>query len=140
MRLDRKGFTLIELIIVVIIIGILAATAAPMMSSNVGRARASEALAGLGALRTAERLHFVEHGSYVAFALGGGVDGTALNAYIHDADLSGRYFNAAAYNFVAATNLLGAAGTSSGAPSATDVGGYNITMSVINGAVSNNGY
>ena len=51
MMRNRKGFTLIELMIVVAIIGILAAIAIPMYNSNVNRARMQEAVDTLGAIK-----------------------------------------------------------------------------------------
>jgi prepilin-type N-terminal cleavage/methylation domain-containing protein len=58
---NRRGFTLIELIIVVILIAILSSIAAPVMRGNVDKARRSEAIATCGALRTAARLWMVEN-------------------------------------------------------------------------------
>lgn len=49
--MNRKGFTLIELMIVVAIIGILAAIAIPMYNANVNKAKLQEATDTLGALK-----------------------------------------------------------------------------------------
>ena len=48
----RAGFTLVELMIVVIVVGILAAAAIPIYSRVMDRARASEGKALLGTVRT----------------------------------------------------------------------------------------
>ncbi|MGC9323399.1 MAG: pilin [Desulfomonilia bacterium] len=52
-RSDKKGFTLIELMIVVAIIGVLAAVAIPAYSGYVKRARMSEVTNAMGALGSA---------------------------------------------------------------------------------------
>ncbi len=66
LRNRRGGFTLIELMIVVAIIGILAAIAIPNFVRFQLRAKSSEGKTNLAAIRTAEESYFAEFGNYVA--------------------------------------------------------------------------
>jgi type IV pilus assembly protein PilA len=61
----RGGFTLIELMIVVAIIGILAAIAIPNFLKFQLRSKTGEAKTNLAALRTAEEGYFAEYGVYI---------------------------------------------------------------------------
>lgn len=62
----RKGFTLVELIIVIIIVGILASVGISQYTKVIEKGRAAEARMVLGQLRGAEVAEMNENGSYVA--------------------------------------------------------------------------
>jgi len=62
---SKKGFTLIELMIVVAIIGILAAIAIPNFIRFQLKAKTSEGKVNVAAIRTAEEAYFSEFGTYV---------------------------------------------------------------------------
>lgn len=63
---STKGFTLIELMIVVAIIGILAAIAIPNFMTYQAKARQSEAKVGLGGIFTSAVSYFAEFSTYAA--------------------------------------------------------------------------
>jgi len=54
----RTGFTLLEMMIVVVILGILSAVALPMYSNYVKKSRTAEAKVALGDLRVAQRAYY----------------------------------------------------------------------------------
>jgi len=64
--MNRKGFTLVEVLIVVIIIGILAAIGIPQFSASIEKAKGGEARAGLGNIQTGEKVYFAENEKYTA--------------------------------------------------------------------------
>lgn len=59
----RNAFTLIELMVVVIVIGILAAVAIPMMRGRIDSAKWSEGKAMMGTIARALRAHVSEKGN-----------------------------------------------------------------------------
>lgn len=61
---NQKGFTLIELMIVVVIIGILAALAIPRFMTASTKSKQSEAKQILKQVYVMERAYFQEYGSY----------------------------------------------------------------------------
>ena len=127
----KGGFTMIELMMVVIIVAILAAVAVPLYRANVRRAYASEAVATLGAIRSAERTYYAEHGEYLSVAAGD------LGNMPTDADpglgidcSQNRYWSADAFEVTASGNTFTATATGddSTAPEASKVAGIVITM------------
>src|SRR5947209_18255083 len=60
----RKAFTLVELAVVVVIIGVLAAFGVPRFLQSVERSKASEAFAFLSAVRTAQERYLARQGTY----------------------------------------------------------------------------
>jgi len=58
------GFTLTELLIVVIIIGILATLALPMLVKTMEKAKLGEAASNLNLIRTGEKMYFLEYNQY----------------------------------------------------------------------------
>ena len=81
-RNKQSGFTLVELMIVVAIIGILASVAIPNYQKYQAKARSSEAKLSLSAIFTAEKSFSIEYSSYSACVSAGGFGADAsLNRY-----------------------------------------------------------
>ena len=67
--MKRKGFTLIELIIVIIIIGVLATIAIPQYLKAVEKGKLAKGKAGLALLAQAEAMYRAEYDAYVALSV-----------------------------------------------------------------------
>ncbi len=95
---NRKGFTLIELMVVILIVSILAGVAIPLMYGRINSAKWSEANAGAGTIRTSIRAYFAEN-STAAQALSGTLAVTATQNVLgfSATDLTGTYFAPANY-------------------------------------------
>ena len=60
----KNGFTLVEVLIVVIIIGILASIGIPQFATSIEKAKGGEARAGLGHIQTGEKIYYAEREYY----------------------------------------------------------------------------
>ena len=96
---NQKGFTMVELMIVVIIVGILAAAAVPLYRGNVKRAIRTEAMATLGSIRAAERVYKAEYGGYVNVSADADEFSRILNTEVAEP----RYFSVECYTVTGAS-------------------------------------
>ncbi len=124
-RTGKKGFTLIELVIVIVIIGILAIIAVPIYRGYTRRAMAAEGRALVGSVASAQRIYFAEHSTSGAPYLA--VANTGYNATLDVDARSNRYFTtysvtAGANNFAVTTNGTG------------DAAGITVTLTQTTGA------
>jgi prepilin-type N-terminal cleavage/methylation domain-containing protein len=60
----KIGFTLTELLIVVIILGILATLALPMLVKTIEKAKVGEAVSNLNLIRTGQKIYFLEYSTF----------------------------------------------------------------------------
>jgi type IV pilus assembly protein PilA len=96
----RSGFTMVELMVVVLIVGILAAVAVPLMSGRIDASKWSEAKAGMGTIASALRAYAAEKGSFSTAP-------TLTQIGIANNDLDGTYFSHEAYAITSASASSG---------------------------------
>lgn len=124
----RKGFTLVELMVVILIVGILAAVAIPLMQGRIDKAKWSEACAAAGTIRTAVRAYAAETSISNASTVCTG--NTCDDSDVQEAlgfsstDLDGTYFEADCYTItsvsssgIAVITVSGDSSSKTGAPS-----------------------
>ncbi|HEX8012849.1 MAG TPA: pilin [Casimicrobiaceae bacterium] len=97
MKRLQQGFTLIELMIVVAIVGILAAIAIPAYNDYVARSKTSEALAAMGACKTSVSEYTQVNNAFPSATAQAGCDSTATK-YMSALTVSGAGLITATFN------------------------------------------
>lgn len=80
MSKEEKGFTLVELLVVIVILGVLAGIGIPTYRGFIDRSYEAATLAELQAVSMAIKYYFMEHGE-------GSFDLSELGTYLDDADI-----------------------------------------------------
>jgi len=96
---SNKGFTMVELMVVVLIVGILAAVAVPLMSGRIDASKWSEGKAAMGTIASALRSYAAEKGSFAS--------ATLSDIGISNNELDGTYFSHEAYAITSASASSG---------------------------------
>src|ERR1700710_825707 len=94
MKRIQPGFTLIELMIVVAIIGILAAVAIPAYSDYTVKAKVANALSAAGSLKTAVALCAQEKGDVTTCVTDNGTNNTGIPAFTATKEVASAVVNA----------------------------------------------
>ncbi|MEA4882891.1 MAG: prepilin-type N-terminal cleavage/methylation domain-containing protein [Clostridia bacterium] len=83
---NEKGFTLMELMIVIVIIGVLAAVGVPAYKGMTDKAREAACDANLRTVQTAVSMYYAEYGEYPANLLPATLADRDGNPYIENID------------------------------------------------------
>lgn len=106
---SKKGFTLVELMVVILIVAILASVAIPMMRGRIDSAKWSEAAATAGTIRSAVKAAFAQDPALVGSAGDLGTSTVRTNLGFGQTDLEGTYFTADDYDYTCTADESGGA-------------------------------
>ena len=94
---DRRGFTLIELVVIILIVGILAAVAVPILRGRIEQAKWSEGAATAGVVKTAVLAYYANDPIAADALAGSPVSAVEATLGFQAGDLTGRYFTSAQF-------------------------------------------
>ena len=103
-RLRWGGFSLIELMITIVIIGLLVAIAVPIYTNNVRHARRAEADQALHSIYRDIRVYQADHGEFPWEAPAAPVVGASWNS-IRPGELNGAFFSDSSYSYRCANGM-----------------------------------
>jgi len=101
---SNHGFSLLELMVVIVIVAVLAAIAVPIYGNSVQKAKQAEADVALGSIRSQLRIYYAEFGSYPD-----GLGVAVIDAdwgYFQPGELTGTYFSDDSYTYSLITGNL----------------------------------
>ncbi len=125
----KKGFTMIELMIAIVIVAVLASVVTPMMRGRIEKSKWSEAMAGCSSVSTAIRCWAAENSENGTAAVPTAVTDLGFSA----ADLAGKYFVSTDYAISAVGTAASPTYTVTVTPSQSNApGGGSLVMT--NGA------
>ena len=97
----RHGFTLIELMVVIMIVGVLASLSVPIFRDRTKQAKWTEGAATAAIIRKALRSYYAENPIAAAAMAGSTVDTVQGTLGFFAGDLTGRYFQAGNFTITA---------------------------------------
>lgn len=113
LRKSQKGFSLVELMVVVAIIGVLASIAVPSINKYLAKARQTEAKTQLSSLYTSEKAFYAEYTTYdsrfpaIGYSPEGQLRYNVGFSAVHNRATANNGYNAAAADIVAVKGYCG---------------------------------
>ena len=122
----RKGFTLVELLVVVLIIGVLASVAIPQYFKAVEKSRIAEAQSTIATIKSAQERYLAGSGAYASDL--NNLDISYAN--LTTALINLRFFNATLATSAGTSYVLTLTRTTANSSVTSRYGAYSITMSM----------